>query len=261
MIEKKTLKKSLYDFVSSFFAFRKKYKIKVGSKNVVFNVERPEIRKWFYPRYLFEIHEPNVTKYVVKKGRHLKRFIDIGANLGWFSCIASASGYESVISFEPSEKNYSILNKNINLNEKRVRSYRIAVSNKREDTRIESGQFDPEAKLKEGKCNSNTSIVESVCLEDISKFINSKTLIKIDTEGSEYEILKGGKNVIKKEKPYLAIELHPFISDRKYEYMLSVLSVYSELYIFEEKKVYQKTIDELYEKELKESAFNLICEP
>ena len=41
------------------------------------------------------------------------------------------------------------------------------------------------------------------------KNIDNLTLIKIDAEGAELEILKGGEMLIKKFRPFITLEVHP----------------------------------------------------
>ena len=54
----------------------------------------------------------------------------------------------------------------------------------------------------------------------------SRILVKIDTEGSDLDVILGGKEFIKRFKPTLAIEFHfhMYFDDAKYEEVVNFLN-------------------------------------
>lgn len=59
--------------------------------------------------------------------------------------------------------------------------------------------------------SKNKERIKVITLDDFRETIKEKiNLIKIDTEGSEYKILIGGKKCIESNKPVLIIETHPW---------------------------------------------------
>jgi FkbM family methyltransferase len=67
------------------------------------------------------VYEPALTKWIIDRFSESKtplNFIDIGANIGYFTCIlsklASATGY--VLAFEPEQNNVSLLRENLRIN-------------------------------------------------------------------------------------------------------------------------------------------------
>ena len=82
-------------------------------------------------------------------------------------------------------------------------------------------------------CNENDDscfLVKSMTLNDLDKIFKSKIkfnkyniVVKIDTEGSEYEILKGSMEFIKKFNPYFVIEIH---SRKAYRNVIKFLRSY-----------------------------------
>ena len=133
-------------------------------------------------------------------------FIDIGANAGIFSLIASrkVGGSGQVISFEPNPDVFRILQKNLIKNRSsNVLPFCAGVGSKDE---LLSFVFDPEhnglghLKMNENyqwdrKNQKETRILvlghESLSfLKTVTKE-RRKTIIKIDTEGAEYLVLKG----------------------------------------------------------------------
>jgi FkbM family methyltransferase len=130
--------------------------------------------------------------------------IEVGAHHGFTTILLSkwVSKKGSVIAFECSPHNTSILLKNIELNDiHNVDVISKAVSSEDGYARISGG--------------SNTSIVHKTwntsCKVKMTKLDNyyylKPTFLKIDAEGYEIEILKGASKIME-TKPKLAIEVH-----------------------------------------------------
>ena len=126
-------------------------------------------------------------------------FIDIGANQGLYSIIASQNqNIRKIISIEPILLNYNFLINNLKLNGvnfKNVVPLNIAIGNKNESSEIQVVKNHSGASsLIENKStdeNISKEIIEIVKPEKISKYIDNdlKIIIKIDTEGYEQIIL------------------------------------------------------------------------
>jgi len=138
--------------------------------------------------------------------------VDIGANVGLYSLYAKYLPNAHFYSFEPFDINYNLLNENILLNNiTNINTYKIALGEK-------------ECKSILNTCISHNGLhtmgdnplrfndikpveIDVNTLDNIF-FNNNITVdyIKIDTEGYEYYILKGGENTIKKNKPIIQLE-------------------------------------------------------
>jgi FkbM family methyltransferase len=138
--------------------------------------------------------------------------IDVGAQCGLYSLFAKYLPMANFYAFEPFRQTFDLLNDNIVLNNiTNVKTYNMGLSNKKE------------------KCILNTSISHNglhtignnparfndICkveidVDTIDNLFYEKNIpvnfIKIDTEGWEYFILKGGEKSIKKYKPCIQIE-------------------------------------------------------
>lgn len=119
--------------------------------------------------------------------------IDIGAQIGVFSIFA-ASKSKRVYSFEPVPENYRLLLENIKINnfDRKIKAFNYAVSNEKKNLRLflnENNTGEHSVYFKTKKYLD----VPAVPLKDIfdEHNINICDLLKIDTEGSEYEILYG----------------------------------------------------------------------
>jgi FkbM family methyltransferase len=150
-------------------------------------------------------------------------FFDIGANFGYYSILASkANSRIKTYAFEPAIGPKYFLKKNIELNnfsksitliEKALSNQNgkinfFEVQNKKYDNLLYnlSGEHNAGTKTKNRDFIKNS--VESITLNDfiISKQITNIDLIKIDTEGTEIEILKSGKAFIEKFEPIIICE-------------------------------------------------------
>ena len=148
---------------------------------------------------------------------HLKPdsvFIDIGANFGLYSLIASQHISEegTIISFEPFPENYKSLCTNLSLNDlHRITAENTAVGS-------ETGTLKLYYNSKENNLGmvsyNNTQQSDFVTVNKInidgylkSKSLEKITFIKIDVEGFEYEVLQGMKQTLQQNSPIILIEV------------------------------------------------------
>src|SRR5687767_6254812 len=62
----------------------------INGIKVSFSTEDSYSNTWFFPRYAEgEIHEKMVTEMLVEALKGASCFVDIGANLGWYTCLAA----------------------------------------------------------------------------------------------------------------------------------------------------------------------------
>ena len=159
----------------------------------------------------------------------LKKVIDIGAHKGEFlENIISINKKMKVYSFEPQSKIFSNL-KNSFTTKKNIFIYNLAISNVNKKQKLniniktststfsnynESSYW---KKIKDfliaGLNKSsivNSELVQSITLDKFCKKNDIKKidLLKIDTEGHEFEVLSGATNLLKKDIRYILIEFH-----------------------------------------------------
>jgi len=139
-------------------------------------------------------------------------FIDIGANIGYFSCIARSKG-KFVIAVEPLWKNLQMLLRNIELNSgPPVEVFPLALSAEIGTMNL-YGLSSTGASLLANWAGAPVSAVRRVpvtTLDNIlgGRFIDKRLLIKIDVEGFEYQLLNGSKTTLdRKLKPVWLIEI------------------------------------------------------
>ena len=136
-----------------------------------------------------------------------KLVIDGGANLGEFAILCGKRGAK-VYAFEPLRGTCEILKRQIEINglTDRVFPIQMALGDKNEKLNISyTDSGDPGATLVLSN-GENTELIEVVKLDD---FLKEKIdLLKLDVEGYEENVLNGAKNIIKKDRPVLALSAY-----------------------------------------------------
>jgi FkbM family methyltransferase len=193
---------------------KKEYRLSLNGLNIRFSTTDPFSKYWFYPRYKNKLHEPTLTKFLVNFLRRTDVFFDIGANIGYFSCLA-AMLCDKVHSFEIDAFFISILEKNIRLNELvNVTTNHCAVSNKSGPVSYYRGLC-PHAGLSIE--DRGLGFRKQISSTSIDRYIRSKGpvlkgayIFKIDVEGAEGLVLSGMIDTLKwKSNVLVLMEVHP----------------------------------------------------
>ena len=126
---------------------------------------------------------------------------------------ATSDNYEKIYSFEPDSKNFKNLKLKIVKNKwKNITPIKKGVFNITGTIRFTGDALDGRIAVKES-VTENKSTIEVIKIDDYFKDKLPPTLIKMDIEGAESEALMGGKNIIKKYKPKLAISSYHLATD------------------------------------------------
>ena len=188
--------------------------------SIVVDVRDPAISR---PILLIGEYERNVTELVVSLVRDNTRFLDIGANIGYFSLLA-ASRHEGVrvTSFEPDPDNVRLFKTSVALNgfESRINVYPCAVSDRNETLQFSNlgyernrgARFTAKSRdILEARAIENGarfSQVQAVCLDELLGNENFD-LVKVDIEGYEPHAFKGMENLLRRNRPVVITEFAP----------------------------------------------------
>jgi FkbM family methyltransferase len=171
--------------------------------------------------------EPGISKLVSKIAKELDNqndqrwFFDVGANVGLYSWeVRKVSPRRKILAFEPDPENIKLLEKTLNgANFQNVEICKCALSNQLAEIYFFQDTLTSATGCVAGKdkpwieqyLNSSaneirvkTETLDSVVIQD-----RTPSLIKIDVEGHEIEVLQGGRNTLRKAKPLLIIESFP----------------------------------------------------
>jgi FkbM family methyltransferase len=165
---------------------------------------------------LFDAYEPVETDLVRQHLTAGDVFLDIGANIGWFSLLASTivgpSGH--VHAFEPRTPTVDYLRRSILMNglESTITVHGVG---------LDSGASEQFLGWVKDTPNPGSSMVMSsvthegmdsipirlVALDTLS--IPRVNFVKIDVEGAEMRVLEGGANTLGRNRPIVLSEIHP----------------------------------------------------
>ena len=141
---------------------------------------------------------------------------DVGANVGYCT-LPFAKAFKQVVAFEPFERNFNILKKNLNLNEVSnviLSKYALGIKNGYMKLFVDrnaknSNKADPLAAFRR---NGNTIGIDIEVIKGddaITKLgYPIPDGIKMDIEGAEIEAIEGMKKLLSHNKPDLFIEIH-----------------------------------------------------
>ena len=160
------------------------------------------------------INEPDILHAFYRLIKKDDVFIDIGANVGFYSVLAAKAG-ALTYSFEPIPATYLRLCKNIELNKlTTVKTYRAGLGEK----------AGPDVFYYDQKCSASSSradldycsdgmsvqiecpvvTLDEICVQEK---IDRIDLIKCDVEGGELFVFRGGVQTLRKHRPYVFCEM------------------------------------------------------
>ncbi|MFM7795907.1 MAG: FkbM family methyltransferase [Candidatus Nitrosotenuis sp.] len=159
----------------------------------------------FAPISVTGIWEPVQTEYIknnVKKGDIV---IDLGAHIGYFTLIfAELVGVQGrVFAFEPNPQNYSLLMKNVSVNNfTNVTTVQKAVSDETKTIQLFLSENNTgDNRIFNLNDNMKSIEIESIRLDDFFKNYDYNVgFIKMDIQGSEANALVGMKTVLEKNR-------------------------------------------------------------
>ena len=134
---------------------------------------------------------------------------DIGANVGYFSLLASVLvGSEGqVVAFEPLPRNIRYLRQHVQINHlENVKIIEAAVAGHDGEAAFNLGPSSAMGRLaKDGDLK-----VQMVALDTLlaDGQLDSPDVIKLDVEGAEYEALRGGWKLLEAHRPLLFLDTH-----------------------------------------------------
>lgn len=170
--------------------------------------------------YVSGLYEPNsmlIAKKFLKPG---STFIDIGANAGTYSLMASqwVGQNGKVIAFEPSSREYELLLENIVLNKlTNIKTEKLAIGEQSKEAilTLADQKYNGHNTLGDsfayGVCSHKKESIRVITLDHYVKKNSIKNIdvIKLDIEGSEYKALIGAKDTLNQYHPILIIEICP----------------------------------------------------
>jgi FkbM family methyltransferase len=188
----------------------------VGEYSLNFNFQDLLQRQMWFK--LYDIHEIQLVREILKEG---DIFFDVGANIGYYSFIASQQVKSTglVHAFEPISRNIRAITDGIETNAiSNIAVNQLAISDTEGKLTIFQADKDIgnsgwasiiQTKLKHHPIEVTVTTLDSyVQKHNIAKI----DLIKMDIEGAEFEAIKGMKTILTgSHKPSIILELNEFL--------------------------------------------------
>ena len=185
------------------------FKIKIN-ETIMINILLSSPMDTSYSEILSTAHKPIIS--IIKKLKHDDIFVDIGANIGFFSLIASSCIGEGgrVYSFEPSQREFIRLLSNIELNNtNNIFPFPLALSDKSGEVMLEIEPFHTGMNSIAEKFNISKKyrlVQASTADEILAQLISKKIkIIKIDVEGAEFKVLSGMRKILNEKLAEIVI--------------------------------------------------------
>jgi len=145
--------------------------------------------------YYCGLHEFEDMSFVLHFLRASDLFVDIGANIGSYTVLAGSECGVKTVSFEPIPTTFDILKANVDLNKvsDNVTLYNFGVGSEIGELKF-TNALDTINHVA-NKTDTNTINVPVVTFDDRIA-LTTETLVKIDVEGFETEVIKGMHNTL-----------------------------------------------------------------
>lgn len=179
----------------NFFSIKKS--IKIGEYKLVLNLSNPHEKKYFNS---IQTDDYFISKSLIKKGY---RILDLGANIGFTALLYLKFGAAEVYAFEPVIELYKRIQ---SLKTNKIKVFNIALADYEGTSEIflssshNQGHSLNKAWPEKFKDVFKYNLSQSVKVSTLDKVLSNDTFdfIKIDVEGMETEVIKGGVNFFKR---------------------------------------------------------------
>jgi FkbM family methyltransferase len=161
-------------------------------------------------------YQPHLTGLLRKVLAPGMTFVDVGANIGYFSLLAARLVGETgaVVAIEPGERNGVLLHGSVVRNRLRnVTLHPYAVSDRRETlVYLPQGSNGTVAGLAgAGEVPPGARLVPATTLDDLVAGLDRVDVVKIDVEGAEGRVLRGAAATVARHRPLVVSEFSPLL--------------------------------------------------
>ena len=164
-------------------------------------------------------YEAHVTRVIRNELREGNVFLDLGANLGYFSMLACSLVKDTgkVIAFEPNPQNLQLIYESkLHNNFANLMVYPYAVSDRSEILRFITVGSNGGVVNEHSVCQEHSLLVQSAVLDQVLAGERRIDLVKMDIEAHEPAALRGMENLLRSHRPKLITEFHPWALRRNY---------------------------------------------
>lgn len=160
----------------------------------------------------YEPFETGVISRLLEPGM---TFLDIGANIGWFTLLASTAVGSTgrIHAFEPRPETHTFLKKSVAINrlQSMVKVHRVGVAEAAGRATLAWTRHtdNPGGSHLAAGVGSNDEGASIRLIAVDSLELTAVDVVKIDVEGAEYRAMRGAENLLRRQRPVILSELHP----------------------------------------------------
>lgn len=184
---------------------------RLNNKNLRLNLRSEADESVFYE--IFTQREYNILDEIINKAAN--PIVDIGAHIGLFSLYANAlNETQQIFAYEPEEENFKAFKEHLKINNtKNVNAKNVAVTSQEGTVMLCVSPDSHNHSIIEIENKLKTIKVPSTTLKKIIEKLGHISLLKMDCEGAEFEILESTPPEILKEIDSIYIEYHSYTED------------------------------------------------
>ena len=203
------LKRLIPSLYKRYIFYFNKYSKNVIIDNVIYDLDLRHLidrRFFFHNGYEDELFNP--LNDIINKNK-IDFFLDIGSCWGVYSLrLAGIHKNLRILAFDPIKTNIERLNISIKKNNfENIECFHTAIGSKKDKVTLGATEkYSPNYEINE----INSVINETSELNSLDFFLETKDkslILKIDTEGYEFEVLKGAINLLNNNKCFCQIEI------------------------------------------------------
>ena len=182
--------RAIIRYVSFHLKYRYGQECRIPFLNNFLIIIKGEGSQAHYFTYLSDFEEMLFLLHYLNKD---DKFIDIGANIGSYSILSATMIGCKTLSFEPSNQIFSLLEKNVIINnvQNTIKLYKYALGAENQSMMI--GYKGEMTYI----TNNNELDLQEIEVKRLDDFIDYGSLIKMDVEGYEEHVLEGARKILR----------------------------------------------------------------
>lgn len=177
--------------------------------------------------YMAGSYEKSVSEKLLKDLKSSDVFIDVGSYIGYYSLMASVFFPEiQIFAFEPQNEAIEKLKKNIKINHcHNIKVNHCALGDINESKYLNINKYPEQTSLFSSPLNTIQQYeIQIKRLDDLLEISQKNVVVKIDTEGYEFEVLKGMSEILKNNHCTVYFEYNPKIYKEQFDNDYSLIN-------------------------------------
>ena len=196
-------------FYNNYFSHYYNFEQLVSARNVIILFCRGDRGSAEMEIIMSRDYEPEISSFILDHLDSVDYFFDVGSNIGFYSLLVAKNNPSiNIECFEPVPETFSRLTKNLERNKfLNIRPNNFGLANINTKTDIFLHPDLGHSTLIKGQGSPEKITVRRA--DDIFDIKNKRIFIKIDTEGFEFEVLKGMEKLLSLNDCQIVLEFTP----------------------------------------------------